>query len=121
MRSILTVTALSLVLMSCHSSEHKITYKVVGSDSWAKDHPDLGGQVAKIRLRNKSGGDDESKAFLPWSQDDTVTDGDLIYFTAQLDQRDETYIACQIFLDGKLVRESHSSGEFAVADCAGRV
>lgn len=102
-------------------SVHKIIYKATGSDDWVKDHPDGEEAFVDIRMRNQSGGEDHFKGILPWSRDDEVKSGDFVAFSVQLDRRDETSVTCQIFLDGQLVKESHSSGEFAMADCSGRI
>jgi|GEM_PF-3080735 len=121
MRAGLALAGLSLALISCSPTQHKITYRVIGSPDWKKEHPDLPSEIAKVRMVNKSGGMDELGVFLPWSQDDIVTSGDRVFLSAQLDQADEDYIECQILIDGRLARASHSSGRFAIADCSGRI
>ena len=122
---IIAIAASSLISGCARApAERKITFKVTGDEDWAKAHPKddhFAQQFVKIRMRNASGGSDEFLAEVPWSKDDTVKDGDLISLSAQLDRDDEYIIGCELYLDGNLVKQSHSSGRYAIADCDGRI
>lgn len=62
----------------------------------------------------------ESNAVTPWGKRYSMDSGDFVYVSAQRGQGTGT-VRCTITIDGEVVEQAESTGEFVIATCSGSV
>ena len=116
-RTIFTLTLLVglLIQISCvemDTSPHQIKYEVTVTNT------NGGVGFASLTYSNESGGtSQETKALLPWVKTFTAKKGAFLYISAQNNY--SGVITTNIYVDGRIVKTSNSSGEFAIATANG--
>jgi hypothetical protein len=86
-----------------------VIYKIAGTTS-----------RADYTIENSQGGTEQGEVSVPWTKTFTFRRGDFVYLSAQ-NQRDSGTIKCEIWVDGKLFKNSSSSGGYMIASCSGSV
>lgn len=90
---------------------YQVTYRVTGFERGE----------GSITYTN-AGGDTEmrGKESFPWEKSFSATVGTFVYVSVQ-NARDYGNVKCEILLNGKVVKESESSGGHVIASCSGRL
>lgn len=105
------------VLSGCGASKHRVTYKVTGPPGWLT--PDGVSASAQVTIANPGGGTETHDASLPYSTQLRLPKGASVYLSAQI--KDGDAVSCEIDVDGVVVKQAHSHGQFSVATCSGTV
>lgn len=72
------------------------------------------GKKFKVTYRNSTGGTNFVEGDDYWSSNESFRKGDFAYVSAQ-NIEGSTYVDVAIYIDGKLVENSHSFGEYSIA------
>jgi hypothetical protein len=91
------------------SSGNEVEYRLFGSTN-----------LASITMQNETGGTEQLNVNIPYSKKLTMNSGDFAYISAQ-NQNDSGSISCEIWINGKKLKESHSDGGYAIASCSGYI
>jgi hypothetical protein len=91
------------------TSVYNVEYRLAGSAT-----------SAGITIQNETGGTEQSIVRVPYLKKLTMKAGDFAYISAQ-NQNDTGSISCEIWVNGKLLQESHSDGAYTIASCSGLI
>lgn len=89
------------------SQTHKVTYRVDGEGP------------ASVTYANATEGTEQRNVTLPWTETFTASHGQFLYVSAQ-DKGGIGLIVCSISVDGKIVKDATSKGEFTIATVSDR-
>jgi hypothetical protein len=93
--------------LNLSGDEKSIVFEVTGAD---------GAEQADITFGVGASQSQENGSALPWSKELT-DDSPLVIATVLAQNKGGGSISCKITIDGKVVKESTSTGEFAVVTC----
>lgn len=95
-----------LTFLCCGSgsstTHYKVTYRVDGQGP------------ASLTYANSTGGTEQHRVTLPWTETFTARPGQFLYLSAQ-DDGGIGLIVCSITVDGKIVKDATSKGEYTIA------
>jgi len=112
--------ALVLSVLACASAStptastptyHDVEYRVEGTSHRAN----------VIYYNAQRGTEQLLPTSVPWKRKFTMSSGASLFLHAQNQRQGNRTVICQIWVDGELVRESKSSGDYAIASCSGRI
>lgn len=90
---------------------HTVTYQIGGT---ARNSVDL-------TYQNASGNSQQETINVPWSIEFQAPAGQFVYLSGQLAVKGASTITCKILIDGQIVEEATSKGEYVIASCSGSV
>lgn len=91
---------------SSSSSSHQVTYEVSGTT-----------KKAMISYMNSQGGTEQGEFSLPYKKVITMSHYDVASLVAQ-NTNDSGSVTCKIFIDGKEVKKSTSTGAYVLTTCS---
>lgn len=101
------------------STQHHVVYKVTTSRDWDECY------YFDVTYEMPSGTSQNSAAICDGKTSAVIDQrsadlGDFVYLSVQNDEQSAN-IGCQIWIDGSLVYETHSQGQYVIASCSGSV
>lgn len=95
---------------SSSPTSYSITYRIEGA----------GTSKASVTYQNASDDTEQADIVLPWSKTFDARPDAFLYISAQNDA-DHGTILCEILINGKIVKQSKSTGAYVIATCSGRL
>jgi len=90
----------------------KVTYQVTSdSNGLSLTYSDATGDTAQAKVN----------AYEGWTREQTMRRGAFAYVSAQMTLGFGTKVTCRILVDGVLVKENTSTGQFSIVTCSGRL
>lgn len=90
---------------------HTVTYQIGGT----------GRSRVDLTYRNASGNSQQETINVPWSIEFQAPAGQFVYLSGQLAVKGKSTVTCKILVDGQVVEEAESEGEYVIASCSGSV
>lgn len=90
---------------------HTVTYQIGGT----------GRNSVDLTYENASGNSQQETINVPWSIEFQAPAGQFVYLSGQLAVRGKSTVTCKILVDGQVVEEAESEGEYVIATCSGSV
>lgn len=121
MRSLIVTVLLFLALLTQACGNTQPAQKAPQSTSHTVTYQATGSKEARIDLtyQNETGGTVQESYIVPWKKDFKMNPGDFTYLSVQINGTGE--IACSISVDGVIVKQAKSSGQYVIASCSGSV
>lgn len=90
---------------------HTVTYEIGGT----------GRNSVKLTYENASGNSQQETINVPWSIEFQAPAGQFVYLSGQLAVKGKSTVTCKILVDGQVIEEATSEGEYVIASCSGSV
>jgi hypothetical protein len=90
---------------------HTVTYQIGGT----------GRNRVDLTYENASGNSQQETINVPWSIEFQAPAGQFVYLSGQLAVRGASTVTCKILVDGEVLEEATSQGEYVIASCSGSV
>lgn len=97
----------AMLCSSGRSQTYKVTYRVDGEGP------------ASVTYSNATGGTEQREVKLPWTETFDSRPGQFLYVSAQ-DNGGIGLIVCSISVNGRIVKDATSKGEYAIATVSDR-
>jgi hypothetical protein len=89
---------------------YRVTYRVSGS-----------GLRASLTYNNAQENTEQQDVSLNWEEQFDASPGQFLYVSAQSDDNGRRSISCSITVNGVVVEQAESTGEYVIATCSGSV
>jgi hypothetical protein len=92
--------------------DHTVTYRIDSETSRA---------AFDLTYANETGATVQEQNFTPWVKTFKAKPGQYVYVSAQLTGRIARTVSCVVTIDGEVLQEAESKGQYVIATCKGSV